>query len=249
MRGAGRGRPRSRLTFPVGPAAPAAPWPPPPPPSAAPSLRRFAFHLRIFHAGLAWRRAVCGPHKGRRVLHSSRWGPAGRGPRPGGAPACEAEGGAAWPARCRRGPLPGRAREFHLRKHALENTRRDNRPAARGPRERCGGSRGSRAPPDPPANPGGRGFSQTQTRLATENRAGGVEITVHGHTGRGWQHRQASERRSGFSVQHPRGAGRCPREGDVGATEPNSPALPWLAVQRGSQTGANKHLPESVSWW
>lgn len=136
------------------PAAPAAPWPPPPPPPA-PSLRRLAFHLRIFHAGLAWRRAVCGPHKGRRVLHSSRWGRAGRGPRPGGAPACEAEGGAAWPARCRRGPLPGRAREFHLRKHALENTRRDNRPAARGPRERCGESPAAARPQTPQQTPGG----------------------------------------------------------------------------------------------
>lgn len=60
------------------------PGPQPPLPLAAaaggPSLRRLAFHLRIFHAGLAWRRAVCGPHKGRRVLHSSRWGPAGEGP-------------------------------------------------------------------------------------------------------------------------------------------------------------------------
>lgn len=68
---------RARLTFPARPAAPTAPSPPPL--LAAPSLRRLAFHLRIFHAGLAWRRAVCGPHKGRRVLHSSRWGPAGEG--------------------------------------------------------------------------------------------------------------------------------------------------------------------------
>lgn len=72
---------------------------PPPPPLAAPSLRRLAFHLQIFHAGLGWRRAVCGPHKGRRVLHSSRWGPrAGggwRGARPRGGAAAEASPGPA----------------------------------------------------------------------------------------------------------------------------------------------------------
>lgn len=49
-------RPRAHVS-----AAPATPAP-----AAAaggPSLRRRAFHLRIFHAGLGWRRAVCGPIK------------------------------------------------------------------------------------------------------------------------------------------------------------------------------------------
>lgn len=101
---------RARLTFPLRPAAPSAPSPPPL--LAAPSLRRLAFHLRIFHAGLAWRRAVCGPHKGRRVLHSSRWGPAGEGAAAGGAPGRPGRAGAA-PRRPRRllaerAPFPGR---------------------------------------------------------------------------------------------------------------------------------------------
>lgn len=102
----------ARLTFPARPAAPTAPSPPPL--LAAPSLRRLAFHLRIFHAGLAWRRAVCGPHKGRRVLHSSRWGPAGEGAaawrgarRPAGGAAPRRPGRLL----AERAPFPGRSLE------------------------------------------------------------------------------------------------------------------------------------------
>lgn len=120
MRGGGDREPGSRFR----PArSPLRPWPPPL--LAAPSLRRLAFHLRIFHAGLAWRRAVCGPHKGRRVLHSSRWGPAGEGRRPGGAPGPR---GGLYPPRpglllADRAPFPGRSLEnstfinIHLKKN------------------------------------------------------------------------------------------------------------------------------------
>lgn len=116
---------RARLTFPPA-GSPLRLWPPPL--LAAPSLRRLAFHLRIFHAGLAWRRAVCGPHKGRRVLHSSRWGPAGEGPAAwrgarlarggeGRAGAAPAEAG---PAPGRQGPLPRtQPGESHIHKHTF----------------------------------------------------------------------------------------------------------------------------------
>lgn len=111
MRGGG-GRPRS-------PAHVSGPARSPHRPLAAaaaggPSLRRLAFHLRIFHAGLAWRRAVCGPHKGRRVLHSSRWGPAGEGAaawrgarRPAGGAAPRRPGRLL----AERAPFPGRSLE------------------------------------------------------------------------------------------------------------------------------------------
>lgn len=132
---------RARLTFPARPAAPSAPSPPPL--LAAPSLRRLAFHLRIFHAGLAWRRAVCGPHKGRRVLHSSRWGPAGEGAaawrgarRPaGGDLACSLQQGP--PSRV--GTQP---REFHIRKYPFQKGKQQQKNPAgiygallKGPRE------------------------------------------------------------------------------------------------------------------